>query len=92
VDFTTLAVDDVDKQRAEMRVAELSLRLNDAEAATDWARRATSNERPTADMFEVLATAELGLRHTAEARDAVERGLQLDPRHPALLKLRRQLR
>ena len=72
-------------------MADLSLQLNEPAAAAAWARRALDQE-PAAAAYATLATAELRLRHTAAARDAVERGLKLNARHPGLLALRRQLR
>ena len=91
MDFTTLAVDDEDKRRGALRVAELSLAMNDARTAADWAQRALTDD-PSANAFELLATAQLHLRQRAAAKEAVERGLQLDPKHAGLRRLRRQVR
>jgi tetratricopeptide (TPR) repeat protein len=91
IDFTSLADDEDDRRRAAQRVADLSLRLNEPATAADWARRASDEARPSASALATLATAELRLGHAAAAKDALTRGLNVSPRHAALLALRRQL-
>ena len=91
IDYTSVTADEADRRRAAQRVAVLSLRLNDPAAAAEWARRAIDVARPSAAGYATLAEAERRLRHTGAARDAVARGLQISPRHPELLRLRRQL-
>lgn len=91
IDFTSLADDEHDRRRAAQRVADLSLKLGDPAAAAEWARRALDDEHPSVASFTTLATAELRLRHVDAAKDAIARGLQVNPRDPSLRALRRQL-
>lgn len=91
IDFTSLTSDEDARQRAALRVADLSLRLDDAAAAAEWAQRSLETRRPPAASYVVLATAEIRLNRRARARDAVARGLQANPAHRELVRLRRQL-
>ncbi len=91
IDFSSLTGEDDDRRRAAQRVADLSLRLDEPATAAEWARRALDNARPTSATLATLAKAELRLRHPEAAREAVTLGLQVNPRDPALLALRRQL-
>lgn len=92
IDFTALTGDETARQRAFTRIAELSLRLDDAAAAAAWARRAVDGGRATPATYVALATAELRLRNRDAARAAVARGLQASPRHRELTRLRAALR
>jgi len=91
IDFASLADDDADKRRAAQRVADLSLALNEPSTAADWAKRALDDRSPSAVTLATLATSELRLRHVQAAKEAVALGLQVNPRYPALLALRRQM-
>ncbi len=91
IDFASLTSDDAARQRAAIRVAELSLRLNDPAAAAEWAERSLDTTRPTPASYLALATAELRLNRRARARDVVARGLLANPGHAGLVRLRRQL-
>jgi tetratricopeptide (TPR) repeat protein len=54
-------------------------------------RNAAGVETVHAEVFLNLALAELRLQHRKRACQAVSRGLKLDPRHKALLTLRRKM-
>lgn len=92
IDFAALTADDDARGRAVTRIAALSLSMTDAATAAEWMRKAVREGRPTVETWQLLATAEYQLGRRAAARDAVQHGLQLNPRQPALLRLRRQLR
>ncbi|MBZ0070312.1 MAG: hypothetical protein K8I04_01060 [Gammaproteobacteria bacterium] len=66
------------------------VQLNDV-SGLNLCRRAAVEERARGDVFENLARAELKLGHRRQAREAVRRGLRVEPGHVGLRDLRIQM-
>jgi len=77
--------------RAE-RAGALSLKARDISGALTYLTRAVADGRREVTTFVLLAQAQLQAGHLREAREAIAKGLELDPRHPELLRLQRTLR
>jgi tetratricopeptide (TPR) repeat protein len=77
--------------RFARRVADLSMRLDDAVTALIWYRRAVSADPADAGLLVSLADAEWRAGDPGRARTAVDKALALDPRHAAGLALKRKL-
>ena len=72
------------------RIGDTCQRLGDQrEAIRAWHRAADINPAPA--LVVRLATAEFRLGDARAARETVARGLEHNPRHPALLELQRQI-
>lgn len=85
-------LDDVDaKMAAAAHIAELSLRLNDADLAAKWARRAAAVDNPDLHVLVILADAQLRLGQRDAARTTLDDALRRDPRNRTLLRLRRRV-
>lgn len=99
VDYATLVDADDERQRVAGRIATLSLALKDAPGASRWAEQALGGSgtsgatatQGTAGVALTLARARLALGDRAGAREAVTRGLALEPRQRDLIRLQRQL-
>jgi len=89
--YTVLSADGLPAPDRALHLGELSLRLNEPEAAAGWF--ASAAEAPDAQpaTFLRLARTELRLGHKEAARAAVERGLRLDPKDAPLLALQASL-
>jgi tetratricopeptide (TPR) repeat protein len=77
--------------RAE-RIAQLSLRMNEAGAAADWLRKATLASPNDNRLLGALAEAQLRAGDREAARATIARGLEREPKDAALLALARRAR
>jgi tetratricopeptide (TPR) repeat protein len=78
--------------RLSARIADLSLRLDDAETAVAWYRRAAAAGALDAALLVRFADALSRTGRPDEARAALEKALAIDPILPAALQLQRRLR
>lgn len=90
--YTALAGDGTPTLDRAIHLGDLSLRINEAGPAVQWYAKAADDAAAGAAVFVRLAQARLRLKDKAGAAAAVERGLRLEPKHPGLLSLQRQLR
>ena len=88
---SVLAVDDAVFPERASRIASLSLLLNDATTAVSFYQRAAAAAPNDVRPLSGLAQAHYALGHREAAQAAVTRGLQIEPEHPALLRLSRKL-
>lgn len=91
VRYTALSSDGLPTPDRALHVAELSMRLNEPATAAAWFASAAQAAAAPPATFLRLAQAELRQGRRAAAREAVERGLRLDPGHAGLLDLQRAL-
>ena len=77
--------------RAE-RIAQLSLRMNEAGAAVEWLRKATLASPNDNRLLTALADAQLRAGDRQAARATIARGLEREPKDAALLALSRRTR
>jgi tetratricopeptide (TPR) repeat protein len=89
--YTTLSGDGLPSLDRALHLGELSLRLNEPEAAAQWFARASTNPSAGPSVHVRLAQALIRAGDRVAAAAAVEEGLAKDPKHAALLTLRRQL-
>lgn len=75
-----------------MKIAELSMRLDDPSTAIVWYQRAVAAGPGDASVLVALAEAEHRSGNTAAAKATLEKALVLDPTHPAGGALGRKLR
>jgi len=92
VDYGGLTGDDVDFPSRAMQIAALSLRLDDPPAAVAWLHRAMAAAPNDVRVLTSLADAELRSGNREAARVAIGRGLEQDPKNPALLSMARRSR
>jgi tetratricopeptide (TPR) repeat protein len=93
--YEALAAPDGDPARRATRAArigDLSMQLNEPEAAAAAFQRAADAAPPDARLLQRLADAHWRAGNLEAARAAVARGLELQPRHTGLLRLRARLR
>jgi thioredoxin-like negative regulator of GroEL len=74
------------------RIASLSLRLNDPETAVRWLTRAAASSPNDVRLLVSLADAQIRADAREAAQATIARGLQKDPKNPALLFLGRRAR
>jgi tetratricopeptide (TPR) repeat protein len=74
-----------------MRIAELSMRLDDAATAVAWYERAASAAPADAGVLVALADAEHRTGNAKAAKATLQKALAIDPAHPAALALKRKL-
>ena len=91
IQYAGLMDDPETRQSAAMHIAELSLRMNDAELAAKWAQRASDGENQNANALGLLADAQWRLGQRDIARTTLEHALRQDPANRALLRLRQRL-
>ena len=77
--------------RAE-RLGSLSVKAHDFPGAVTYLNQALAGGRRDAMTYQLLAQAYAQSGHPADARDAINKGLKLEPRNPDLLRLKRTLR
>ncbi|HSK10994.1 MAG TPA: tetratricopeptide repeat protein [Vicinamibacterales bacterium] len=92
VRYTAISSDGLPTLDRALHLGDLSLRLNEPAEAVKWFTVATQHEHAPPSAFLRLAQARVRLGDRADARVAVARGLQLDPRDRNLLALERRLR
>jgi tetratricopeptide (TPR) repeat protein len=91
IQYVGLMDDPETRLSTALHVAELSLRMNDAELAAKWAQRAIAPQDPDANALGLLADAQLRLGQPDAARATLERGLRKDATNRTLLRLRQRL-
>lgn len=74
------------------RIASLSLRLNDPETAVRWLARAAASSPNDVRLLVSLADAQIRADAREAAQATIARGLEKDPKNPALLLLSRRAR
>lgn len=74
------------------RIASLSLRLNDPETAVRWLARAAASSPNDLRLLVSLADAQIRADAREAAQATIARGLEKDPKNPALLLLSRRAR
>lgn len=74
-----------------IHLGDLSLRVREPAAAADWYDKAVAAANPPVIAFVKLAQAQRQLRNDRAAAATIERGLELEPRNPQLLALRREI-
>jgi predicted Zn-dependent protease len=89
--YTTLSGDGLPSLDRALHLGDLSLRLNEPQAAAEWFGKAAAHPSagPSAHLRHAEALFKAGDGRAAIA--AVEQGLVKDPRNAALLTLRRRL-
>ncbi len=92
VDYSSLAADDAQAAAHAMKIAALSLRLDDPAGAARWLRKGLDTAPNDVRLLAGLAEAQVRLGDRDAARVTVERGLAIDPEQPALRALARRLK
>ena len=91
VDYSSLAADDAQFAMRAERIASLSLRLDDAATAARWLGRAVEASPSDIRLLVLLGEAQLKSGDRDGARATADRGLAIDPEHPALRALARRV-
>jgi tetratricopeptide (TPR) repeat protein len=95
LDYRALTGEDADaRRRARMaaRIADLSLRLNEADVAVAWYQRAVAGVSQDAALLVRMAEAQLRAGQADGARATLDRVLRSDPANAAALALQRRIR
>lgn len=87
IDYTGLVVDDADAVPRALRIAALSMKLNDPETAIAWLDRAARISPGDLRVIGRLADAQLHAGDRTAAQTTIARGLAIDPSNAALLAL-----
>jgi tetratricopeptide (TPR) repeat protein len=87
-----LVPSDADFVSRATRIAALSLRVNDPATAVDWLNQAASASPNDLRIVAALADAQLRNGDRDAAQATIARGLEKDPKNPALLTLARRAR
>jgi tetratricopeptide (TPR) repeat protein len=90
IQYGALMGNEVDFGSRAMRIASLSLRLNDPDTAVSWLAKASSSSPNDVRLIAVLADAQLRAGDRTSARATVARGLEKEPNNPTLLTLARR--
>jgi tetratricopeptide (TPR) repeat protein len=89
IEYGALAGADAQSPSRTLRIAALSLRLNDPAAAVRWLQSAADANPSDAKVLASLADAQLKAGDGDAARQSIARGLALDSQNAALLRLSR---
>ncbi len=92
IQYGVLALNDGDPVARAMRIAALSLRLNDPRTAVDWLNRATSSNPNDVRLIVLLADAQVRAGDREAAQATLARALDKEPKNPQLLALARRAR
>ena len=92
IQYNNLASDDADLVQRAMRIASLSLRLNEPQTAVRWLTRAASSSPNDVRLTAALADAQLRAGDREAAQATLARGLEKEPTNPTLLALARRAR
>jgi tetratricopeptide (TPR) repeat protein len=92
IQYGSLASDPGEFSARAARIAQLSLKMNQAGDAVDWLRKATLASPNDTRTLAALADAQLRAGDRAAARVTIARGLDRDPKNAALLALARRAR
>jgi tetratricopeptide (TPR) repeat protein len=88
--YGALAGDDAQSASRAMRIAALSLRLNDPASAVRWLQRAADANPSDTKVLAALADAQLRNGDSNRALETIARGLALDAENPTLLTMSRR--
>ena len=88
--YGALTGNETDFVSRALRIASLSLRLNDPDTAVSWLTKATSSSPNDVRLIAALADAQLRAGDRQSARTTVTRGLEKDPNNGTLLALARR--
>ena len=91
IDYGALVVNEPPSSSRTMRIAALSLRLNDPKSAVRWLQKAADANPSDAKVRASLADAQLRAGDNDAARQTIARGLELDPKNETLLRLSRRV-
>jgi tetratricopeptide (TPR) repeat protein len=92
IQYGGLTLNDVDFVQRATRIASLSLRLNEPQTAVTWLTRAASSSPNDVRLTAALADAHIRAGDREAAQATLARGLEKDPKNPALLALARRAR
>ena len=90
IQYGSLTSSDVDFVPRATRIASLSLRLNDTSTAVRWLTQAASSTPNDLRLMAALADAQFRAGDRDAARATLARGLEREPKNPALLLLARR--
>jgi tetratricopeptide (TPR) repeat protein len=91
ISYNALASDDVEFPHRALKIAMLSLAMNDSATAVAWLTRASAAAPDDLKTIVALAEAELKAGHREAAQAALKRGLQLDPENIQLRALSKRV-
>jgi tetratricopeptide (TPR) repeat protein len=92
IDYVGLMVlEDTDAVSHAVRIASLSVRLNDAPTAVTWLEKAIRMAPDDVRVLAQLADAQIRMGDETAARGTIARGLERDPANRVLLTLRQRL-
>ncbi len=91
VSYTALVGSTGDAAVHATKIGQLSIKLNDAETAVSWLRRAALSAPDNVETLASLAEAELLAGHAEQAREALQHALTLDPASSRLRALSRRI-
>lgn len=89
--YLDLAGDVPEAASIEGRIGMLSFRLDDADTAVEWLRRAVASPHADVKLYAALAQAEIQTGDRDAARATVEKGLAKDPGNAALVRFSSQM-
>jgi tetratricopeptide (TPR) repeat protein len=89
IEYGALAGDEAQSLSRTMRIAALSLRLNDPASAVRWLQKAVDANPSDVKLRASLADAQQRAGDDDAARQTIERGLAIEPENPGLLRLKR---
>jgi tetratricopeptide (TPR) repeat protein len=89
IEYGALSGDDAQSVPRATRIAALSIRLNDPASAVRWLQKVADASPSDVRGLVALAEAQLKAGDVDAAGKTIDRGLELDPENPALLKLSR---
>jgi tetratricopeptide (TPR) repeat protein len=92
IQYGGLTSNDADFVSRAMRVASLSLRLNDPQTAVDWLNQAASSNPNDVRLIAALADAQIRAGDREAAQATLARGLDKEPKNAQLLALARRAR
>ena len=90
IQYGALISNETDFVSRAVRIASLSVRLNDPETAVSWLTKATSSSPNDVRLIASLAEAQLRAGDRKSAQATAARGLEKDPNNPTLLALARR--
>ena len=90
IGYGALAGNDAQAASRAMRIAALSLRLNDPASAVRWLQNAADANPSDTKVLAALADAQLRTGDSNRARETIARGLLLDAENPTLLTMSRR--
>jgi tetratricopeptide (TPR) repeat protein len=92
INYVSLSSDADDPRTLAAQIADLSLRMEDAVTALNWAARAVEGENPDAFSLGLLADAQWRSARENDARTTLAQALARDPGNRTLLRLEQRFR